>query len=86
MAKQKMIRQENAEIRAEIMKRGLKHYEVANRLGLDVSWFSHWLQMPLTEERKNRILKVLQEYDDEQKKMLQALKMIDQQEKANGRG
>lgn len=71
-----MIRKENVEIRAEIMKRGLKHYEVANRIGIDYQTFSHWLQKPLNDERKNRILQVLTEFDDEQNKIMQALKTL----------
>lgn len=71
-----MIRQENAEIRAEIAKRGLKYYEVANRIGVNYTNFSHWLQKPLTEKHKNRILQVLAEFDEEQNKIMQALKCL----------
>lgn len=49
----------NTEIRKAIAGKGLRHYEVANALGVTVYTFSHWLQSELPEERKDRILKAI---------------------------
>lgn len=46
----------NTEIREAIKKSGLRHYEVANALGITSATFANWLQTELSAERKERIL------------------------------
>ena len=54
-----MSTQFNTEIREKIAKKGLKHYEVAYRLGISQYAFSKWLQLPLSKERETRILEAI---------------------------
>ena len=51
--------QYNEEIRKKIAKSGLKHYEIAYRLGITQYTFSKWLQLPLNHDREQRILDVI---------------------------
>lgn len=53
----------NQEIRNEISKRRLRHFEVAEACGVSTYTFSHWLQRELPETKKNEILKVISELD-----------------------
>lgn len=52
----------NLEVRKAITKRRLKHYEVASMLGITQYTFSHWLQAELTDEKKQKILKAIEDY------------------------
>lgn len=52
----------NLEVRKAITKRRLKHYEVASMLGITQYTFSHWLQTELTDEKKQKILKAIEDY------------------------
>lgn len=49
----------NEDIRKKIAKKGLKHYEIAYQLGITEYTFSKWLHLPLTEDRRKRILDVI---------------------------
>jgi transposase len=49
----------NEKIRTEIFKNGLKHYQVAERLGVHESTFSRWLHTELPMEKQSEILKVI---------------------------
>lgn len=51
----------NMDIRDLIIKRRLKHYEVANALGINECTFSKWLRTELPEEKKEHIKKVIME-------------------------
>ncbi len=53
--------QMNLEIRSAITERGLRHYEVANKLKITQTTFSHWLQSELSEDKKTKILKAIEE-------------------------
>ena len=50
----------NQEIRKIIKESGLEKYQIANEIGITVYTFSHWLQTDLSEERKTRILKAIE--------------------------
>ena len=49
----------NPDIRYEIMKRGLKNYQVATMLGVTETTFSRWLRTELPAEKKKEILEAL---------------------------
>ena len=49
----------NLEIREAIRKRRLKHWEVADALGYNASYFSRLLRHELPDERKREILEVI---------------------------
>lgn len=51
----------NQEIRNAIAESNLKKYEIANKIGITVYTFSHWLQTDLNEERTKRIYKAIQD-------------------------
>lgn len=48
--------QANLQIRKKIEKSGLKHYQIANYLGVSKYTFSTWLQTKLSADKKKRIL------------------------------
>lgn len=50
----------NIDIRMEIMKRGLKNYQVATMLGVTETTFSRWLRTELPPEKKQEILKAME--------------------------
>lgn len=50
---------ENLEIREMIKKNRLKHYEVADEVGISETRFSVWLRKPLSEEREERIINAI---------------------------
>ena len=49
----------NIEIRELIEKRRLKHWELANALGINPCTFSKWLRLEVTEKRKQEIIKAI---------------------------
>lgn len=51
----------NEKIRMEIFKSGLKHYQIAQRLGVHESTFCRWLHTELPAEKQDKILKVIHE-------------------------
>lgn len=51
----------NQEIRNAIAESKLKKYQIANKIGITVYTFSHWLQTDLNEERTKRIYKAIQD-------------------------
>ena len=51
----------NKEIRDKIFFSRLKHWQVAEKVGISDSRLSVWLRTPLNEERKARIEKALDE-------------------------
>lgn len=55
----------NKEVRAEIYKAGFRHWEVAEKVGVSDCSFSVWLRHELTPERKERILRAIDELKKE---------------------
>lgn len=53
----------NKEIRDAIEKKRLRHYEVAQAMGVCYTYFSHLLQTELPQERKDEILEVIRNYE-----------------------
>ena len=51
----------NTDLRMEIMKRGLKNYQVASFVGVTETTFSKWLRTELPPEKKQDILKAINE-------------------------
>ena len=52
---------ENMDVRRILEKAGIKHYRLAYKLGIDVSTLSRWLQTPLTDTRRCRIMEAINE-------------------------
>lgn len=50
----------NAEIRQAIKNHGFKHYQVATACGVSIYTFCHWLQVELSDKKKQRILEVIE--------------------------
>lgn len=46
----------NMEIRAQIEKKRLKYYEVADAIGITQNTLSHWLQNEMNPDRKKRVM------------------------------
>lgn len=55
----------NQEIREEIFKKGLKHYEIAEACGVSSYTFSHWLQRELPTPKKQEIMRIISELTEE---------------------
>ena len=51
----------NAEIRELMQKRRLRHYEVAAQIGISETTFSVWLRSELTEERRAKVLRAIED-------------------------
>lgn len=50
----------NIEVRQAIEKKRLKHYEVAERLGVDACTFSRWLNCKeMNPERKKEVMRAI---------------------------
>ena len=49
----------NTDVRYEIMKSGLKNYQVATMLGVTETTFSRWLRTELPADRKQKILEAI---------------------------
>lgn len=52
----------NTEIRQLLDKKRIKYYELAAALKINPCTLSHWLQTELTEERKKKILKAINDF------------------------
>ncbi len=52
----------NVEIRTELMKRGMKNYELAELLGIADSALSRKLRKELPEDEKQKILEVINSF------------------------
>ena len=61
----------NIEIRKQIKEAGLKHWEVADVVGVSDSTLCVWLRKPLTGERLKRVNAAIEELKRE-KEMVQA--------------
>lgn len=51
----------NKEVRKQIAKHGLRNYEVANALHINPNTFQHWLMQELPAERKQAVLRAIDE-------------------------
>ena len=51
----------NAEIRESIRKKRLRHYEIAEALGVNEFTFSRWLRNELPDEKKREIKKAIEQ-------------------------
>ena len=51
----------NKEVRAAISEAGLKHWQVAEKMGVSDFTFSVWLRHELPEEKKTKILETIKE-------------------------
>ena len=49
----------NTDLRCEIVKSGLKNYQVATMLGVTETTFSRWLRTELPAEKKKEILEAI---------------------------
>lgn len=58
-------KQANTDIRAEVKKRGLCYWQLAQLLDCHVQTLNAWLRVPLTDERRKRILDALEQYDNQ---------------------
>lgn len=55
----------NLEIRMEMYKAGIKHYELAEKIGISPYTLSVWLRNELTDERLERTLDALEQLKKE---------------------
>ena len=51
----------NLDVRMEIMKRGLKNYQVAEFIGVTETTFSKWLRTEMTPSKKEEVIKAINE-------------------------
>ena len=51
----------NSELRSQIERRRLRHYEIADTLGVSPYTLSHWLQSELPDDKKRVILDAIRE-------------------------
>lgn len=51
----------NKEVRTAIFESNLKKCDVANKIGVTVYTFSHWLQTEMDTEHKEMVLNAIQE-------------------------
>lgn len=52
----------NLEIREQLSKKRIKHFELAKALGIHPCTLSHWLEGELSEEKKKKIQKAIREF------------------------
>lgn len=50
----------NQEIREEISKYRIRHWEIANKLGVSVSTFSRWIRLELDEQHKELVKEAIE--------------------------
>jgi len=50
----------NVMVRRQIERSGLRHYELAELVGISRFTLCNWLKEPLTKSRKQRIIKALE--------------------------
>ena len=55
------MREANKALRKQIEKSGIKQWQIADALGVADSTFTRWLRHELPEERKNEVLRVIEE-------------------------
>jgi len=55
------MKKANKEIRRKIWESDLRHWQIAEQIGIAHTSLVNWLRVPLTEERKEKILKAIEE-------------------------
>lgn len=55
----------NTDIRREIAEAGLKHWEVADAIGVNEATLCVWLRKPLIGERRSRVIDAIQRLKSE---------------------
>lgn len=58
---------ENEDIRGQILFNRLRHWEVAEKVGISDGRLSVWLRTPLSDDRKKRVENAIQELIEEDK-------------------
>lgn len=56
--------QANKDIRQQMEQKGIKQYQLAYLMGVSKYTLNSWLQIPLNDERRARILKTLDEIEN----------------------
>ena len=52
----------NDSLRKEIFESGLKHWQIANAMGVHEATFSRWLRTELPTEKKEQIMHIIHNY------------------------
>lgn len=60
-----MMDEESANLRYEMMRRGYKHYQVAEHMGVLPEAFSRMMRSPVKPENAQKIYKAIEEMDKE---------------------
>lgn len=55
------MKKANKEIRRKILLSELRHYQIAEHIGISHITIMNWLRVDLTKERKDKILKAIKE-------------------------
>jgi predicted XRE-type DNA-binding protein len=55
------MKKANIEVRRKIWEADLKHYQIAEKIGISHISIMNWLRVELTKERKDKILKAIEE-------------------------
>ena len=45
----------NADVKKKMKNSGLKHWEVANEIGISEATFTRWLRLPLPEDKRKQV-------------------------------
>ena len=61
-----MLRKANLAIRKKIEKSGIHYWEIADRIGISDATICKWFRKELPEDRKEQILKAIEEISKEQ--------------------
>lgn len=51
----------NQKVREQAQKMGVKHWQIAERLGISEPTIMRWLRVPLSEEREQAIMAAIKE-------------------------
>lgn len=73
----------NQDIRDLMSEYGFRQYEVADKIGIDVSTLVRWLQLPLTPDHRIRVFKAIKELQEEEHKKQLAVKQWFEQQYGN---
>ena len=73
----------NQDIRDLMSEYGFRQYEVADKIGINVSTLVRWLQLPLTPDHRIRVFKAIKELQEEEHKKQLAVKQWFEQQYGN---
>lgn len=51
----------NSDIRNEAKSHGIKHWQIAEKIGVSDQTIMRWLRVPLSDERKRMIIEAIEE-------------------------